>query len=113
MSFATDQTQVSLPVAFQRYQRIASLQRSKHFEYYSSHPRSLVDNSSAYVQGGRVMTCRHQQITDEPPTCTNCGHYVCVGCGAELINPVGLCIECDEKDPKTWTFVYQVVEQEK
>jgi hypothetical protein len=44
-----------------------------------------------------MTKCLHKNITDEPPTCADCGAYVCASCRVTLVNPVGLCGTCADR----------------
>jgi hypothetical protein len=48
-----------------------------------------------------LVRCKHTNITHEPPTCCDCGRFVCEVCRVALKNPVGLCAECTDKPVKT------------
>ena len=62
--------------------------------------------------------CKHLKITDEPPTCSYCGAWVCAKCRVDLISPIGLCYRCADfqennmkskkqkpKQPRNWNAV--------
>lgn len=42
-------------------------------------------------------TCKHKTFTQEPPTCSYCGHFICVYCKIELAHPIGICGPCCDK----------------